>query len=169
MTSGTWGQECLDHNHQYPKSWQCTFLPPSEKSLLSGYDSVSYESDQCESVKRPAMDAATNEVSEPTKPDAKSRHWHSQRLTWNSLLFSSLPSSPRDQGKWPTVVEQDGSWILKGEWKELQRDPLQSKEAEHLPTNTIHFLVSCSQAISINRELKLISVLLENATVIIDT
>lgn len=41
------------------------------RRVLSGYDSVSYESDQCESVKRPAMDAATNEVSEPTKPDTK--------------------------------------------------------------------------------------------------
>lgn len=57
---------------------------------------------------------------------------------------------------------------MKGEWKELQQDPLQSKEAAYLPTNTIYFLVSCSQAISINHELKLISVLLENATVIID-
>ena len=29
----------------YPKFQQSIFLPPSEKSLLSGYDSVSYESD----------------------------------------------------------------------------------------------------------------------------
>lgn len=119
-------------------------------------------------MKRAATDAITNEVSEPIKVDTESRHRHSQRLTQKTLLFSSGPLSPRDQSERPTSAEQDGSWVLKGEWRELQQDPLQSKAAEYLPTTTVRVLVSCSKATRINHELKIISVLLENATVIID-
>lgn len=50
----------LDHSHQYSKLWQCVLLSPSENSLLSSYDSVSYKFDYCESVTRAAMNAVTN-------------------------------------------------------------------------------------------------------------
>lgn len=64
----------LDHSHQYSKFWQGILLSPSGNSLLSGYASVSYKSDYCESVTRAAMDAVTNRVSVPRRPDTEIRY-----------------------------------------------------------------------------------------------
>lgn len=65
----------LDHSHQYSKFWQGVLLSPSGNfGLLSGYASVSYKSDYCDSVTRAAMDAVTNGVSVSRRPDTEVRY-----------------------------------------------------------------------------------------------